>query len=43
MHMATQHPEAKIPLDLLSQMHISLEEMELMKVDSEGIEKLLLG
>jgi hypothetical protein len=33
--MATQHPEEKIPLDLLSQMHISLKETELMKVDLE--------
>ena len=35
--MATQHPEEKIPLDLLCQMHVSLKETELMKADLEGM------
>jgi hypothetical protein len=35
--MATQHPEAIIPIDLLSQMHVSLKETELMKADLEGM------
>ena len=34
-HMVTQHPTEKIPLDLLSQMHVSFKETELMKVDLE--------
>ena len=37
IHMATQHPEEKIPLDFLSQMHISLQETEFMKADQEGM------
>lgn len=35
--MATQHPEEKIPLDFLSQIHISLQETESMKVGQEGM------
>lgn len=37
MHMATQHPEEKIPFDFLSQIHISLKETDLMKADLEGM------
>ena len=37
-HMATQHPEEKIPLNLLSQMRISLKETEFMKVGLEQME-----
>jgi hypothetical protein len=36
-HMATQHPQEKIPLDFLSQIHISFKEAELMKVGPEGV------
>ena len=35
--MAIQHPKEKIPVDLLSQMHISLNETELMKVGLGGM------
>ena len=35
--MATQHPEEKIPLNLLSQMHVSFNETELMKADLDGM------
>ncbi|KAF9784546.1 hypothetical protein BJ322DRAFT_1195332 [Thelephora terrestris] len=37
VHMATQHPGEKIPLDFLSQIHISLKETESMKVALEGM------
>lgn len=35
--MATQHPEEKISFDFLSQMHISLKEVDFMKVELEGM------
>lgn len=35
--MAIHHPKEKIPLNLLSQIHISLKETELMKVGLEGM------
>ena len=36
VHMVAQHREEKIPLDLLSKMHLSLEETDFMKGDLEG-------
>ena len=37
VHMATQHSDEKIPVDLLSKMHISLKETDFMKADLEGM------
>ena len=36
-HMATNHPDEVLPLELLAQMHISLTEAEFMKADQKAM------